>query len=171
MALARRSFLFSALAFSLMAGGCGWHLRGHVTLPFNTLYVNMPINNKVAADIRRMIAASTNVTLVPEAEGAEAILELLSSGRHREVVSLNMQGEAREYELTLNMTFRLINPDGEEFVPTTTFTASRNMYYYDDEYLSRSAEENVLYNEMQQDLISQLLSRLTTVQGIESDEY
>lgn len=170
MALARRSFLFSALAFSMFTGGCGWHLRGQVTLPFNTLYVNMPVNNKVAADIRRMIAASTNVTVVSEAENADAILELLSSGRHREVVSLNMEGEAREYELTLNMTFRLVNADGEEFFPPTLFSASRNMYYNDDEYLSRSAEENVLYNEMQQDLISQLLNRLTTVQAI-SDEY
>lgn len=170
MALARRSFLFSALAFSMLTGGCGWHLRGQVTLPFNTLYVNMPVNNKVAADIRRMIAASTNVTVVSEAENADAILELLSSGRHREVVSLNMEGEAREYELTLNMTFRLVNADGEEFFPPTRFSASRNMYYNDDEYLSRSAEENVLYNEMQQDLISQLLNRLTTVQTI-SDEY
>ena len=117
-----------------------------------------------------MIAASTNVKIVMEAEGAEAIWELLSSGRQREVVSLNMEGEAREYELTLNMTFRLVNPDGEEFFPPTTFTASRNMYYNDDEYLSRNAEENVLYNEMQQDLIAQLLSRLTTVQAI-SHEY
>ena len=40
------------------------------------------------------------------------------------------------------------------------------MYYNDDEYLSRASEENVLYNEMQQDLISQLLSRLTTVEPI-----
>ena len=171
MALARRSFLLSALALTAAAAtGCGWHLRGHVTLPFNTLYVNMPVNNKVGADIRRMIAASTNVKIVMEAEGAESILELLSSGRHREEVSLNMEGEAREYELTLNMTFRLVNPDGEEFFPPTTFTASRNMYYNDDEYLSRNAEENVLYNEMQQDLIAQLLSRLTTVQAI-SHEY
>lgn len=171
MALARRSFLFSAFALStFMASGCGWHLRGHVTLPFDTLYVNMPVNNKVAADIRRMIAASTNVKVLPEAEGAQAILELLSSGRHREVVSLNMEGEAREYELTLNMTFRLVDPDGNEFFPPTTFSASRNMYYNDDEYLSRAAEENVLYNEMQQDLISQLLSRLTTVEAI-TDEY
>ena len=105
MALARRSFLFSALACTLLASGCGFHLRGQVTLPFQTLYVNMPVNDKVAADIRRMIAASTNVTIVSQANRADAILELLSSGRHREVISVNMQGEDRDYELTLNMTF------------------------------------------------------------------
>ena len=135
MALARRSFLFSALACTLLASGCGFHLRGQVTLPFQTLYVN-----------KKRIKSS--------------------SGRHREVISVNMQGEDRDYELTLNMTFRLATPDGEEFFPPTTFTASRTMYYNDDEYLSRASEENVLYNEMQQDLISQLLSRLTTVEPI-----
>ena len=170
MALARRSFLFSALACTLLASGCGFHLRGQVTLPFQTLYVNMPVNDKVAADIRRMIAASTNVTIVSQANRADAILELLSSGRHREVISVNMQGEDRDYELTLNMTFRLATPDGEEFFPPTTFTASRSMYYNDDEYLSRSAQEDILYSEMQQSLINQLLGRLSAVKPI-TNEY
>ena len=125
MALARRSFLFSALALSVMASGCGFHLRGQTTLPFETLYVDMPVNDKIAANIRRLIAASTNVTIVPQAAQADAILELVSSGRHRDVVSVNMQGEERDYELTLNMTFRLVDPDGNEFFPPTTFTASR----------------------------------------------
>lgn len=170
MALARRSFLLSALAFSVMAGGCGFHLRGQTTLPFETLYVNMPVNDKIAANIRRMIAASTNVTIVQQASQADAILELVSSGRHRDVISMNMQGEERDYELTLNMTFRLVDPDGEEFFPPTTFTASRSMYYNDDEYLSRSAQENILYSEMQQSLINQLLGRLSAVKPI-TNEY
>ena len=161
MALARRSFLFSALALSVMASGCGFHLRGQTTLPFETLYVDMPVNDKIAANIRRLIAASTNVTIV----------ELVSSGRHRDVVSVNMQGEERDYELTLNMTFRLVDPDGNEFFPPTTFTASRTMYYNDDEYLSRTAQEEILYSEMQQNLINRLLARMSSVEPIVTDEY
>lgn len=171
MALARRSFLFSALALSVLASGCGFHLRGQTTLPFETLYVDMPVNDKIAANIRRLIAASTNVTIVPQAAQADAILELVSSGRHRDVVSVNMQGEERDYELTLNMTFRLVDPDGNEFFPPTTFTASRTMYYNDDEYLSRTAQEEILYSEMQQNLINRLLARMSSVEPIVTDEY
>ena len=93
----------------------------------------------MAAEIRRMLKGGTNITLVDTAEEADAILELVSSGRNREVVSLNMRGEAREYELTLQLTFRLINQDGAEFLPPTTFTGSRDMTYNEEDYLSRDA--------------------------------
>lgn len=166
MALARRAFLLSALSTSLIATGCGFHLRGRVNLPIKTMYVNMPRNNKMAADIRRMLIAGTNVLLVDNAKDAEAILELINSNRLRNEISYNMEGDVREYELTLQLTFRLTDPNGNEFFPPTTFASSRNMYYNDDDYLSRNAEESLLYNEMQQDLISQLLNRISTIEPI-----
>ena len=170
MSLARRSFLLSSLALAVGLTGCGFHLRGRVTLPVETMFVNLPVNNQMAAEIRRMLKGGTNITLVDTAEEADAILELVSSGRNREVVSLNMRGEAREYELTLQLTFRLINQDGAEFLPPTTFTACRDMTYNEEDYLSRDAEEAMLYREIQQDLITQLLNRLATIKPI-SDEY
>lgn len=170
MSLARRSFLLSSLALAVGLTGCGFHLRGRVTLPIETMFVNLPVNNQMAAEIRRMLKGGTNITLVDTAEEADAILELVSSGRNREVVSLNMRGEAREYELTLQLTFRLINQDGAEFLPPTTFTGSRDMTYNEEDYLSRDAEEAMLYREIQQDLITQLLNRLATIKPI-SDEY
>lgn len=169
MALARRTFLLAALSSCLITTGCGFHLRGRVNLPVKTMYVNMPKNNKMAADIRRMLTAGTNVMLVDNAKEAEAILELINSNRQRHELSYNMEGDVREYELTLQLTFRLTDPNGNEFFPPTTFASSRNMYYNDEDYLTRNAEESLLYNEMQQDLISQLLNRISTIEPIPNE--
>ena len=164
MTLGRRSFLLSALALSAAATtGCGFHLRGRVTLPFDTMFVNMPINNRMAADIRRMLKAGNNITLVDTDEEAQAVLDLVSSKRDREILALNSKGEAREYELTLSLTFRVASPDGDEYMVPTTFAASRQMSYNEEDYLSRDTEENLLYNEIQQDLITQLLNRLSAL--------
>lgn len=167
MALARRTFLLSSMALAFGLSGCGFHLRGRVSLPIKTLYVRLPVNNRMGAEIRRMVRGSTDVQLVDSAEEAEAILELISSGRNREVVSLNMRGEAREYELTLQLTFRVVNQDGAEFMPPTVFSGSRDMTYNEEDYLSRDAEEAMLYREIQQDLITQLLNRLSRIKPIE----
>ena len=169
MALARRTFSLTALSSCLITTGCGFHLRGRVNLPVKTMYVNMPKNNKMAADIRRMLTAGTNVMLVDNAKEAEAILELINSNRQRHELSYNMEGDVREYELTLQLTFRLTDPNGNEFFPPTTFASSRNMYYNDENYLTRNAEESLLYNEMQQDLIFQLLNRISTIEPIPNE--
>ncbi len=162
--LARRSFLLSSLALATAAAtGCGFHLRGSYTLPFETMYVNMPKNNRMAAEIRRMLTAGTNVQLVDEMKDAQAVLDLIGQSRHRDVIALNTKGEAREYELTLKLTFRVASPDGDEYMAPTTFTASHEISYSDEDYNSRGAEEALLYNEMQNNLIVQLINRLSTL--------
>ena len=65
--------------------------------------------------------------------------------------------------LTLQLTFRVASPDGDEYFPATTFTASREITYNEEDYNSRDAEEALLYNEMQEELIIQLLNRLSTI--------
>jgi LPS-assembly lipoprotein len=110
-----------------------------------------------------MLASGTNVQLVDNAADAQAILDFMGQNRYREVIALNTKGEAREYELTLKLTFRVASPDGDEYFPATTFTASREITYNEEDYNSRDAEEALLYNEMQEELIIQLLNRLSTI--------
>lgn len=162
MSLARRSFLLSGLALTgLTLSGCGFRLRGHVTLPFQSLYLSISHNSRMGAQIIRTIRSGSSTVIVDNPKQADAILDLVSSQRNREVLSLNAKGEAREYELSLSLTFRVSNRDGEEILPATEFVANREITYNEDEYLSRSAEEEHFYEEMERDLVIQLLNRLS----------
>ena len=162
MSLARRSFLFSGLALTgLAVTGCGFRLRGHVNLPFSSLYLSINHNTRMGAQIIRTIRSGSSTQIVQDPKKAEAILDLVSSQRNREVLSLNAKGEAREYELSLALTFRVSDRDGAEILPATQFVASREITYNEDEYLSRDAEEEHFYQEMERDLVIQLLNRLS----------
>ena len=69
----RRSAL-QIIALTPLSTGCGFRLRGTAELPFSTLYVPNATGG-IALDLARNIRVGTNVKLVPEAKGAEAILQ------------------------------------------------------------------------------------------------
>lgn len=162
MTTTRRAFLAASLSVFMLAG-CGFHRRGKVTLPFNTLFLALPTNSKVGADLKRRIGAASDVAFVTDRNNADAILELLNDTTSRRVISLNTNGEAREYEISLVMTFRVSAPDGSEFMAPRTFRTFRNITYSETDYLSRNNEERLLLNEMRETLITQFLTVLSSI--------
>ena len=136
----RRHLLGAALIGALPLTGCGFRLRGSYSTPFRTLYLQMPENSE-----------------------AEAILELLSDSRSRDVLSINDTGRAREYEITLSLSFRVSNPSGIDYMEAVTLTASRDLTYSESDFLSREKEEAFLYRDMEADLVNQLMRRIEAI--------
>lgn len=165
--LQRRTML--ALAGTLLlSSGCGFRLRGNFTAPFSTLYLQMRENTRFAAQLTRTIEAGSNVRIVARPEEAEAVFELLDMRRERDVLSINALGRAREYELTLSMQFRVTSPDGFDFVEATTLTTTRDLSYSESEFLSREKEEEILYGDMESDILAQVVRCLEAAKSPES---
>jgi LPS-assembly lipoprotein len=164
----RRSMITAAAAVAAVAAqaGCGFKLRGAQTLPIDTLYLALPVNSQIGAEIARVVRASTNARVVTDRNAAQAILELLGESREREVLSVNAQGRAREYQLRLLSTFRVVDPGGLVLIPPTTLTARRDISFNESELLAKESEEALLYRDMQRDLVRQMVTRL---QGIRFD--
>lgn len=162
MLCSRRKLLAAAAALPMLSGlsGCGFRLRGHFQTPFDTLYLQMRGNTPFSATLKRMIESGSNVRIVDHPNKADAILELLSMTRSREVLSISDAGRAREYELTLTLEFRVKSPDDFDFVDPTTLVAHRDLTYSESEFLSREKEEALLYRDMENDLISQIVRYL-----------
>ncbi|MBA2412507.1 MAG: hypothetical protein H0V63_06740 [Burkholderiaceae bacterium] len=162
---ARRSAIARIGALALSGGliGCGFQLRGSQTLPIERLYLALPVNSPVGAEIARVVRSSTNATVVSSRKEAQAIIELLGEQREREVLSINAQGRAREYQLRLRTTFRVVNPDGLELIVPTSLVARRDIAFNESELLAKESEESLLYRDMQSDLVRQIVNRL---QGI-----
>jgi LPS-assembly lipoprotein len=166
----RRRALLAGVAMTSMAvaalGGCGFRLRGAQTLPIETLFLALPVNSPLGAEISRVVRSSTNTRVVPDRKQAQAIFELLGESREREVLSVNAQGRAREYQLRLRSTFRVVDPNGIELIAPTTLTARRDIAFNESELLAKESEEALLYRDMQSDLVRQMVTRL---QGIRFD--
>jgi len=162
----RRALLAGVAMAAAAAGGCGFQLRGAQKLPVDTLFLALPANSPLGAEIARVVRSSTNALVVTDRKQAQAILELLGESREREVLSINAQGRAREYQLRLRTTFRVVAPDGTELIAPTTLTARRDIAFNESELLAKESEEALLYRDMQSDLVRQMVTRL---QGIRFD--
>ena len=114
-----------------------------------------------------MIESGSSIRCVSSPREADAILELLSMTRSRDILTINDAGRAREYELTLTLEFRCTSPEGYEYVDTTRLIANRDITYTESEFLSREKEEEVLYIDMENDLINQIVRRLEAARAPE----
>ena len=150
-------------ALMLLLDGCGFQLRGSQTLPVERLYLALPINSPIGAEISRVVRSSTNAKVVQDRKDAQAIVELLGEQREREVLSINAQGRARDYQLRLRTTFRVVDPEGIELIAPTSLIARRDIGFNESELLAKESEEALLYRDMQSDLVRQIVNRL---QGI-----
>jgi len=99
--IARRLII---LMLTFVVTACGFHMRGAADLAFNKLYI------KGSASISKdlIISLKSNgVTIVKEPEDAEEMLELMSDGPEKRILSLGGTGSVREFELFYRVKFRV----------------------------------------------------------------
>jgi len=148
----------AAVALVLFAAGCGFQLRGVAEVPFRTVYV--PGTGGIALELRRTIANGTRAEVVDDARRADAILEFTQEARQKEILSLTTAGRVREFRLGYLVAFRVHDGRGGEYVPPTLLRLTRDISFSDEAVLAKEAEEQLLYRDMQSDMVQQILRRL-----------
>lgn len=150
----------AALLMILTLTACGFQLRGAYKLPFATLNISLPEISELHAVIKRNVEASSDVRVVNDPKAAEAILRVLSNTQAKEVLSTNSSGQVREYTLIRTFGFQLVNQANQALLPPSQIVIKRDITYSDAQVLSKEAEEGLLWRDMQNDLVQQLMRRL-----------
>ena len=96
-------------------------------------------------------------------KNADVVVEILQEAREKTVVGVNSSGQVREFQLRIRVRFRVRTPAGEELVPDTEILQRRDLSFNESASLAKEAEEALLYRDMQNDLVQQLLRRLAAV--------
>ena len=161
-------FLRASITALLVLGlsACGFQLRGLHRLPFESLYINMPESSELGAALKRSIRASGPTTTPDTREKAQAILEPLGDGREKVILSLNAAGRAREYQLRQRFAFRVVDGKGAELVPPSEINLTREITFSDAQLLAKEQEEVLLYRDMQNDLVQQILRRIAAARPV-----
>jgi len=167
MESSRRRLLLAGLAATLLAG-CGFQLRGPQTMPFQTIYLGMSEYSELNAALRRQIEANGSTKVMAAAAEAEVQLQVLKDSRNKEITSINSAGKVREYELRRSFDFRLTDRGGAERVPPSKIFIKRTLTFNDNDLLAKEGEEALLYQEMDDDLVRQLLRRLAAARPASS---
>lgn len=152
-----------AILLALALSGCGFQLRGTAELPFATIFVPGATAG-VALDIKRNIQSGTRTRVVDDVKSAEAVLQFLQETREKHILSLTGTGRVREFQLRYRVGFRLHDAKGGEFVPANTIELTRDVTYNDAQVLAKETEDQLLYRDMQFDMVQLIMRRLATAQ-------
>ena len=157
--------LLLALIIAAAIAGCGFHLRGvgSGNLPYKTMYIALPDTADVSIWLQRYIRASGSTRIVDDAKSAEAIFQQLGDSRQKNILSVNAQGRVREYRLQLTYTFRVVNQKGQVLVPANEVALTRDISFDDSNVLAKDLEEGLLWRDMNNDLVNQIVRRLSLI--------
>ncbi|CAG9176873.1 LPS assembly lipoprotein LptE [Cupriavidus respiraculi] len=155
----RRAALAALLAAGLVAG-CGFQLRGSSDFAFKRIYLGMPANSLMGAELRRAIRGGSDTQVVSNPKEADALLDVLEDSRSKTVLSITTSGVAREYRLTQRFSFRLRDQAGNELIAPSQLVLTRDLTYNEANALAKDYEEAQLYRDMQRDIVQQLMRRL-----------
>jgi LPS-assembly lipoprotein len=158
-----RRLVLSAAVLAL--SGCGFQLRKAPDFVFTTIHVGAADTSTLGNELKRSIASGGGVTVVP-LDRAEVVLDVTQDQREKVVVGLNASGQVREFQLRIRFKFKLRTPGGKELIAETELLQQRDISFNEAAVLSKEAEENLLYRDMQTDIVQQLMRRLAAVKSI-----
>jgi LPS-assembly lipoprotein len=156
------------LTLSVLAG-CGFHLRETPHYAFSTVFINVPESDPIGAVLRRHITASGQVNVITDVrdvEKAQVIFEPTLHVREKVILGRTSTGAIREFQLRLRYRFRLRTQGGKELIPDTEIALTRDINFNETGALSKESEESLLYRDMENDLMQQILRRLSSVQAL-----
>ena len=157
----RRNFLM--LAPAALLAGCGFKLRRLEGIPFARLRLDAPAGSAVGEVIRKSLVSGGFAQLVDTAAQAEAVLKIAPEVTTKTILSLSGAGRVTEYRLLYRVNYSVFTPDGRPWVESELIELTRDYTYSDAAYLAKSAEESLLYRDMQYQAAQQILRRLRSL--------
>jgi LPS-assembly lipoprotein len=148
----------ASVVLALLLAACGFQLRGAQPLPFSSLYVAE--DWELGAILRSNIRAYGSTRLASSPQEAQAVLTRIGETREKNILSLSATGRVREYQLRYRFAFRVHDLKGREFIPPTEVVLVREISFSDDRVLAKEQEEVLLYRDMQNDMVQQVLRRM-----------
>ena len=170
----RRSLLTGSMSLmaataALSLSGCGFALRKAPDFAFATLYSGLPESSPLGVELRRSLQSGGKVRVISDSRQineAQVILDVLGEQREKVVLSRNAAGLVREFQLRTRFTFKLRTLAGKELIPVTEIMQQRDISFNESAVLAKEAEENLLYRDMQSDVVQQVMRRLAAVTSL-----
>lgn len=157
-----------ALSVLLLASlaGCGFHLRGSTPdsrLAFESVYVEAPSGTPLERELRGAVrTGGTRLAVDPKA--ATVVLRILNEARERKILTLNAQGQVREFSLTYRVNFEVANAANRKLLPASEIALQSVLSYSESQALAKETEERMTFDDLRRDAISQIMRQLARVQ-------
>lgn len=147
------------LISSLVA--CGFQLRGSASLAFSSIFIE---GSTLSISKRLLKSLKTNdIKVLNSSENADVLLELMGEESEKRILSLSGRGLVNEFELFYRVHYRTKKAGAELWSPVQTIESRRDFSYSDANLLAKQGEEKRLNENMQADVLSNLMRRLSVL--------
>jgi len=160
-----KKYLWVAIALTmLLLSGCGFHLRGSVTLApsISSLYLD---GGEV--ELRQAlgnILDFSGAQLQTSVKSARSILKISDNNFTQRVRSVDTRGKATGYYLDYQATIQLDNAaDGKVLLPSSRMLLTRDYNYSSDNVLQAENEVRYLKSTMRKEMAARIARRLESV--------
>jgi len=106
------------------------------------------------------------ITDVRDIARADMILDLMSMIREKVIIGRTSTGDIREFQLREKLRFKVRNQSGIEKIPEVELVQYRDISFAETVVLAKEMEEELLYQNMQTDLIAQVMRQLASIRRI-----
>jgi LPS-assembly lipoprotein len=114
----------------------------------------------MALELKRNIEAGSRARVVDDPKLADAVIQFTEEAKQKEILSLTGTGRVREFQLRYRIGWRVHDGKGGEYVPQNTIQLTRDVTFNDAEILAKEQEEQLLFRDMQNDMVQQIMRRL-----------
>lgn len=157
----RRLVLCMLLLATLSA--CGFALRGSrpdSRLPFSTLYLDAARNTPLERDLRSAILAQDDIKLTTDAKSAQATVHIISEAEERKILTLNAQGQVREFSLLYRLRYEVKQADGKVLLKPSELALQAFMSYSEAQALAKETEQKMIFSDLRSDAINQIIRQM-----------
>lgn len=170
----RRQFLAGAsavVAATTVLAGCGFTMRQTPKFAFDTLRFAGNENSAISRALQTVLSTS-GVTVINSRAPAElqrqaqAILTVVADQRERIAVNQTTSGQTQELELRNRFRFHLTNLRGRVLLEESEIVLERDISFSETAAIAKAAEEEMLFKDMQGDIVQQVLRRLASVKSV-----
>jgi LPS-assembly lipoprotein len=156
----RRALLGSAGLVGL--AGCGFAPRGAPRFEFERLaLVGFAAGSPVREALARALAGlPLQVVTAPQ---AQVVLEVQREEHSKVAVASTAAGQVREWQLLLQLEYRMSTPGNELLLPNSLLRLTRDLTTTEAIALAKEREEAELRRAMVQDAVSLLMRRLAAI--------
>jgi len=156
----RKLALMVIVGSSLLLQGCGFHLRGTVTLPEVASNVYVSGNDfDLVTDLKDGL--DTNGARINESETAADSSIIIESEFQRKIRTLDNRGIASAYRLFYRARFILTDAEGQVIHTSGVLTQRRDFEYSASEILEKDDEEEFLREGMRKELVQNILRQIS----------
>lgn len=142
--------------------GCGFHLRGFVTMPAGLYDVGIIIE-AANRDLKPMLKDQLNayhIVVPDDPHSAHYCLIIEEDKEEQHITSVSSSTTPRQYQMNYQVTFKFQAANGKEIIPSTQVTTTRQLTVNSNRILGSNFEENTLKHEMRKDAVIQIIDRI-----------